>query len=105
MGVAKISDIRATGMSILVELINPEEMIQTTIITPEGGAKDLIDGASQAYILSLGPKVDPEEWGFDEGDRVMFSGNFVPAYNFDESKRAKGTIDPHSIKAVFDEAE
>ena len=70
MGVAKISDIRATGMSILVELINPEEMIQTTIITPEGGAKDLIDGASQAYILSLGPKVDPEEWGFDEGDRV-----------------------------------
>lgn len=103
MGVPTITGVRATGMSILVELINPEEMVKTTIVTPEGGAKDLIDGASQAYVLDMGPKVDPEEWGFGAGDRIMFSGNFVPAYNYDKHERSRGTIDPHSVKAVFDE--
>jgi hypothetical protein len=108
MKVPKIESLKAAGMSILVELINPEEILDTKLEIISTGTlgkvdNSLIDGASQAYILDIGPKVDTEEWGFNAGDRIMFSGNFVPAYNYDKHLRARGTIDPHSIKAVLNE--
>lgn len=66
-------------------------------------ASPKLDGAPQAYILALGPKVDSGDWGFKVGDRVMFSGQFVPAPDFDKHFRVRGTIDPFSVKAVLDQ--
>ena len=103
MSVSKIKGLVPCGTGVLCELLNEEEILGTTLQLVSQGkvASPRLDGAPQAYILALGPKVNPEEWGFKVGDRVMFSGQFVPAPDFDKHKRARGTIEPFAVKAVL----
>jgi hypothetical protein len=106
MTVPKVVGIKPCGTSVLVELLNTEEILGTNleIVTQAGAAPEAsIDGAPQAYVLEVGPRVE-KEWGFKKGDRVMFSGMLTPAPSYDKSKRARGTLDPHSIKAILKEA-
>jgi hypothetical protein len=104
--VPKVVGLRPCGTQVLVELLNTEEILGTTLEIVGGGdtGADSFDGAPQALILDIGPKVT-DEWGFSVGDRVMFSGQLTPAPNYDKSKRARGTIEPFTIKAVLKEAE
>jgi hypothetical protein len=102
--VPKIKGLKPCGTQILVELLNEDEILGTTLELPSSAAPSsgsLLD-APQAYILSIGPRVD-DQWGYEEGDRVIFSGQFTPAPDYDKHPRARGTIDPHSIKAVLEE--
>lgn len=101
--VPKIGGLKACGSQILVELLNEEEVLGTSLqIVGSGGMrKEAIDGAPQAYVLDLGPMVN-ESWGVKVGDRIMFSTSaFVPAPNYDKHVRARGTIDPSAVKAVL----
>ena len=104
MSVPKIKGLQPCGMSVLVELLNEEEILGTTLhLVGQKVSGGKIDGAPQAYVLAMGPKVNTEEWGFGVGDRVMFSGSFVPAPDYDKHPRARGTIDPFAVKAVLKE--
>ena len=103
--VSKICGLQPCGSNVLIEILNVDEMLGTklTLIsaksTPDGKG---MDGAPQAIIVALGPKVNVDDWGFDVGDRVMFStAQFVPAPDYDKYPRARGTIEPHSVKAVL----
>ena len=47
-------------------------------------------------------KVLEQDWDFKVGDRVMFSTpDFVPAPNFDNYFRDRGTLSPSGIRAVL----
>jgi hypothetical protein len=99
--VPKISGVKACGTQILVELLTDEEVLGTNIKMVKIVNSNL-KGASdtpQAYILDVGPRAS--DYGFKVGDRIMFSGGFVPAPKFDDSERQRGTIDPNCIKAIL----
>ena len=53
-------------------------------------------------VLAIGPQVNFESYGFQVGDRVVISGNAVPAPEYGpESEREKVLVDPTAIKAVL----
>lgn len=94
-----ISGIQAVGSGLLVEMLTPQETLGSVVVVGENAKVE----APQAYILDIGPQLDREKWGFDVGSRVIFSGGFVPAPNYDRQVRQRGIIDPHSVKAVLQE--
>lgn len=94
----KIKGIRPFGSGILVELLNDQEALGTTIILDKKNAKM---GAPQGIILALGDKL-PENVGIKVGDRVMLQGNgFVPVPNYDDHPRERGIAEISHIKAIF----
>jgi len=116
-----IVDFKPTGTNVLIEVVNEEEMLPESSIELLGAAKSEMTegfGAPQAYILDVGPTVDPEEWGFKVGDRIAFSDRMTPlppvavSHDTPETldvkgapKRARGLIMPNGIKAVLVERE
>lgn len=99
LGAPRVKGIRPTGSTILVEMLNADEALGTSLYVKE----DSNVGAPQGYVLALGPNLKSEEIHIKEGDRVLLQGTFVPVPNYDGSKRKKGIVEVHNIKAVFDE--
>ena len=100
MSVPKITGVAPVGSQVLVEILNKDEVLGTKLHLVDN--QDVMD-TPQAYILAMGPRVKPEEWGFDVGNRIMLSGGFVEAPKFNDSERQIGTIEPNSVKAVLEE--
>lgn len=94
----KIKAVKPFGSTILVEMLNAEEALGTSLALAKGTAV----GAPQAYVLAFGPSVNPE-CGVKVGDRVMLQGTYVPVPNYDHSERQKGVVELHNIKAIFEE--
>lgn len=90
-----------TGLGILVEHLTSAESMGTEL-TLSTKAKPFYN---QAYILQIGPMVKKEEWGIEEGDRVLVQGNFtpVPRAKNDTNPRDLGILDPSGIKCVLKE--
>lgn len=107
MSVPRINGLQPCGTAVLCELLNEDEILGTKLelVSSKVSGGSAINGAPQAYILALGPKVTAAEWGFKVGDRVMFSGAFVPAPDYDKHPRARGTIEPFAVKAVLSQDE
>lgn len=106
MKLSKIKGVKACGSQVLVELLNEDEIIGTSLLLPKLSAKSSgkLDDAPQAYIIDMGPKVLEQDWAFKVGDRVVFStSDFVPVPNFDKHFRDRGTLSPHTIRAVLEE--
>ena len=102
----KINGLKPCGSQVLVELLNEDELIGTSLIIPKAktSAGKSLDHAPQAYIIAMGPKVLEQDWGFKVGDRVVFSTNdFVPTPNYNEYSRDRGTLGPMAIRAVLAE--
>lgn len=85
------------GSQVLLELLTVQEMMGTELIMTN---KKPV-GEYQAIVLAVGPSVQIENWGFKVGDRVLLSGNGVPAPDFNSSGRDKILMDPFSIKGVL----
>jgi hypothetical protein len=98
--VPRIVGVRPYGSTVLVEMLTAEESLGTHIHVK----KDAQVGAPQAYVRDLGPLLDPSLVKLKPGDRVMLQGSYVPVPNFDRSERARGIVELHNIKAVFEEA-
>ena len=89
------------GSLVMIELINQEELVDTTLHLPENVT--LNDGAPQAYIMELGPKVS-EDSGLAVGQRVYWQGTAIPVTD----PRAKegrfcGLLEMHQIKGIIEE--
>lgn len=97
--VPKLKSVTPAGSSILVEMLNADEALGTTLYVKN----DSNVGAPQGYILAFGPSVKPEELHLKVGDRVLLQGTFVPVPNFDDNKRQRGLVEVHNVKAVFEE--
>jgi co-chaperonin GroES (HSP10) len=98
--IKKVTGCKPCGNQVLIELLTTQEMANTKLILNNTNKRA---GAEyQAIILGIGPQVDNKSYGFAVGDRVVISGNAVPAPEYGaESERDKVLVDPVTIKAVL----
>lgn len=97
--VPSIKGVKPVGTQILVELLTPNEIMNTPLHL--AGDSKTISGAPQGYILEIGPMVDPK-WGFTVGNRIVMSGSFTPLPEASSTNgRARACVEPHTIKAVL----
>ena len=98
---SQIAKVVPVGTNILLELLTPQEILGTKLHLAND--TKTLNGAPQAYVLALGPKVD-KDWGICVGDRVVLSGNFVPLPEaVSHNGRPQACVEPHCIKAVLAE--
>lgn len=98
--VPKVKDVHPFGSTILIENLSAKEQMGTDLLIDESAN---IGQTPQAYILALGPKLDPG-CGLKVGDRIVVQGSFVPMPNVSGNGRVRGTIELHNVKAVIEEA-
>jgi len=116
MSLPKIVDFKPAGCNVLVEMINPEELINKTIEII-GDKSGFVKGAPQAFVLAVGPSVKLEDWGFKVGDRVCLDGGRITplphvALNgrdsresldaHGEPKRSRSLVMPQSVVCVLE---
>jgi hypothetical protein len=96
--VPPVSGCKPCGSSVLLELLTVQEMMGTKLFLKN-------DTNSQpeyhAYVLAIGPALDPRPYGFKVGDRVLLSGSGTPIPNFDNCERERILMEPYCIKAVL----
>tara|TARA_Y100000034_G_scaffold6762_1_gene7446 strand:- start:8740 stop:9105 length:366 start_codon:yes stop_codon:yes gene_type:complete len=102
--VPAIKSIRPAGSSLLVEMLNADEILNTDFYIGD----NVDTGPPQAYIVDLGPslkdQIDKGEAVFlSVGDRVLLQGTYVPVPNWDDSHRERGLVEFHNIKAIIEE--
>jgi len=94
-----VKAIHPFGSTILIENLKPDEVLNTKLYVSEDTETE---GAPQAYIVELGPKLS-EECGLNKGDRVVIQGSYIPVANTSGNGRTRGIIELHNIKAVVEE--
>ena len=87
------------GSLVMIELLGAEDLNNTSLHLPDNTVVD--DGAPQAYIVELGPKV-AEDSGLEVGQRIYWQGNCIPV-NDPRGKRVRGLLEIHQIKGLIDE--
>jgi co-chaperonin GroES (HSP10) len=95
----KIAAVHPFGSKILVEVLQPDETIQTTLYLSD---KTQDDGAPQAYILELGPGVAADS-GLKVGQRVYWNGKGTAVNDPRASKRVRALLEIHNIQAIIEE--
>lgn len=95
--VRKVVDAKPCSSFILVELLEPQEVLNTRFTV----SKDTKIEAPQCFIVDIGPGFDSSKSGFKIGDRIILSGGFVPIPKAHENDRQRGIVELHSIKAVL----
>jgi len=99
--VGRIIECKPVGFNVLVEMLTPNELLNTKLTLTGSDAKGI---APQAYILAIGPGVPIDQYGFKVGDRVLLQGTYVPVPELDEADRKCGLVEPHNIKATLIES-
>lgn len=97
--VKKIESVEPFGSQIMIEMLTPQELLGTTLEVKEDAK---LKDAPQAYVLKIGPKL-PEDIGLKVGQRILFSGGFIPVPNCDGNHRQPGLIEYHTVKAILAE--
>ena len=99
--VPKVASLHPFGSKVLVEVLNPDEVLSTNLYI----AKDTrIDDAPQAYILELGPGITPE-MGLKVGQRIYWTGKGTPVSDPRAQERIRALLEIHNIQAIVKEAE
>jgi hypothetical protein len=94
----QIVDVKPSGSSLLVEMLNNDELLGTNLYV--GEKTDV--GCPQGYVRAFGPKLTAADAGFEVGSRVVLQGSYVPVPNVQGgSNRKKGIVELHNIKAVL----
>jgi hypothetical protein len=96
----RVKAIHPFGSSVLIELLNPDEILGTNLYI---GKEAKVGSAPQAYVIELGAKLNPDEIGLKVGDRILVQGTFIPVDNVGNTDRAWGILEMHNIKAVLEE--
>ena len=97
--VGKVKNVKPFGSTVLIENLNPQEILGTDLYV---GEETQTGSAPQAIVLALGPKLE-ENCGVKIGDRVIVQGSYVPVPNYKQSDRKLGIIELHNIKAILEE--
>jgi len=92
----QIVEAQPFGSMVLVEHLTAKEILGTTLEVN----KNTQVGSPQAYIAKLGPKVS-EESGLKVGQRVLLQGTYVPVPHYGDTKRERGLVEIHNIKAIL----
>lgn len=97
--VPKIKAVHPTGSKILVECLEKAEMLETNLIIAESTE---YEGAPQAYIVELGPNVQPHS-GLEVGQRIYWTGNGTPVEDPRSEKRIRALMEIHNVIAIIEE--
>lgn len=97
--VGSVKKVNPCGSQILVEILTPQELMNTNLKLSENTDLKL---PLQGYIKAVGP-AHKSDWGFDVGNRVLISGSGVMTPNIDGSHRDTFLMEPSAIKAVLAE--
>lgn len=97
--VGSVKKVSPCGSQILVEILTPQELMNTNLRLSENTDLKL---PLQGYIKAVGP-AHKSDWGFDVGNRVLISGSGVMVPNTDGSHRDTFLMEPSAIKAVLAE--
>jgi hypothetical protein len=96
----KVKTIHPFGSTILIEILNPDEVLGTSLYIDKGAK---VSSCPQAYIVALGSSLK-DDVGLKAGDRVMIQGTYHPVDNLgDNQERKWGIIEMHNIKAILEE--
>jgi hypothetical protein len=91
----KVTGVRASGYSFIVELLNEQELAAGHSVLSIRDRE-----SNHGIIKSVGPLVQKEA-GIKEGDIVLLQSQFVPVPNPTNSKRKWGSVELHAIKAIL----
>lgn len=98
--VPKIKAVHPAASKILVECLKKDEMLETNLIISESTE---FDGAPQAYIVELGPNVQPHS-GLQVGQRIYWTGNGTPVEDPRAEKgRIRALMEIHNVIAIIEE--
>lgn len=95
--VKEVKGCKPVGSQVLLELLTAQEIMNTKLHLNNNKPTN----EYQAFVKALGPNLNPENWGFNVGDRVILSGSGVPVPNYDDSERDRVLMEPHCIKGVL----
>jgi len=96
----KVIDVVPVGSQVLIENIGTKEILNSSKIIVDN--EIAIEGAPQAYVLAIGPKINKDDWNFKVGDRVIVQVKYIAIYkNYWKSDREMGLIEPSMIKAIL----
>jgi hypothetical protein len=96
MKIRKVTDYRAPGSMILVEMLSPEEAAGSHLATA--------GKSTQGRIIDIGPalRTEIDKYGFAVGQRVLLQGTNVPVPKFPGGdSRELVVVDPHTIKCIL----
>lgn len=98
--VPKPTAVHPFGSKILVEVLNPDEVLGTNLYVAKTTE---VDGAPQAYIVELGPGIGVDS-GLKVGQRVYWSGKGTSITDpRTTSGRVRAMLEVHNILAVIEE--
>jgi co-chaperonin GroES (HSP10) len=95
----KVVAVHPFGSKILVEVLEAEDLLDTSLFIPEGTESD---GAPQAYIIEMGPQVNPD-CGLKVGQRVYWSGKGTAVADPRQTKRTRALLEVHNIQGIIEE--
>ena len=98
-----ITEIKPVGSCVLIQRLSDNDLKESQIFIPENSTPQHLP---QGVILKIGPGVQKENYGFEEGDRVLLVGtsNPTPPLNEDDEV-VRELVEPHTIRAVLVEAD
>jgi hypothetical protein len=96
--VPAVQGCKPCGSQVLLELLTVQEMMGTKLFLQNDNTNH---AEYHAFVLAIGPALDPRLYGFKVGDRVLLSGNGTPVPNYDNSQRERILMEPYCIKAVL----
>ena len=96
----KMTAVHPFGSLVMIELLGVEDLNETSLHLPDSTVVN--DGAPQAYIVELGPKVSGES-GLAVGQRIYWQGNCIPVNDPRSGSRVRGLLEIHQIKGLIEE--
>lgn len=96
--IGPVTGCKPCASQVLLELLTVQEMMGTKLVLNNNATSH---AEYQAYVIAIGPALDPRLYGFQIGDRVLLSGSGTPVPNYDHSERERILMEPYSIKAVL----
>ncbi len=100
----KIKAVAPFGSKILVETLRDDEIMGTALYVGAGKGTGMnADGAPQAIIIKLGPKVEADS-GLKEGQRIYWSGKGTLVEDPNTtSGRSRALLEISNILAIIEE--
>jgi hypothetical protein len=99
----KIKSVQPFGSKILVETLRDDEIMGTNLYVGAGKGSGQGDGAPQALIIKLGPKVEADA-GLKEGQRIYWTGKGTLVEDPATTEgRSRALLEISNILAVIEE--
>jgi len=95
----KIKDVKPFGSGILVQRLNPDEVLGTSLYIGEDAKQNMNQG--QVRVVAIGSSLKADELGIKVGDRLLATGTSTLVPSLDGGKHEYNVLEIHNIKAIL----